>query len=174
MGVILLSGGVDSAVCLARYGADLAVGYDYGQLHAIELHYASKLADRFRVRFETVRLPVLRLVNDVVFAGRNALFIAHAASVAISYGLDEVMIGCNATDALLFPDCRAPFLDAMSTAMLCAYGVRVSAPLLRERKDDIVAEAIARDLSTWSCYRPGPAPCGECVACKSAMPSSRS
>ena len=61
--VVVLSGGQDSALCLAlacrRFGASevAAITFGYGQRHAIELKYAKKLAKKFGVaQHNVVRL----------------------------------------------------------------------------------------------------------------------
>lgn len=167
--LILLSGGLDSALCLARYGAELAIGYDYGQPHAIELDHAARVAAHFGVPFERRTLPPMPRVNDVVFAGRNAVLLAAAAATAQARGMTSVVIGCNFSDAQRFPDCRPAFIRSMSAALSEAYGVRVSAPLLTMTKAQIVREARERALpETWTCYAPTAAGqrCGECYSCK--------
>jgi len=169
LSLILLSGGLDSALCLARYGADLAIGFDYGQRHLIELSYAEKLAEAAKVPFERRPLQSLPRIDAVVFAGRNAVMLAAGAAIAQARGLDAVVIGCNFTDAQRFPDCRPAFIKAMSDALHGAYGVRVAAPLLTMTKAQIVAEARERGIAkTWTCYAPTPTGkhCGECYSCK--------
>ena len=169
MNLILLSGGLDSALCLARYGAAQAVGFEYGQAHAVELDYAAKIAVHYGVPFTRHALPFMPRVDDVVFAGRNAVMLTAAASRAQAAGIDCVLIGCNFTDAQRFPDCRPAFIKAMNEALHGAYGVRVSAPLLTMTKAQIVAEARERGIpETWTCYAPTPAGdrCGECYSCK--------
>lgn len=166
--LILLSGGLDSALCLHKYGAELCVGFDYGQPHAIELQYAGKIALRYGVLFEVHKLMTMPKVNDVVFAGRNAVFLAAAASIAQTRGIKNVIIGCNYSDHERFPDCRPPFIRALSEAYREAYGVTVSAPLLTTSKTAIVGESPAWMLDeTWTCYSPKDGKqCGECPACK--------
>jgi 7-cyano-7-deazaguanine synthase in queuosine biosynthesis len=93
--LLLLSGGMDSALCLARYGADLAVGFAYGQPHIIELDVASRVALHYGVQFETHTLPLMPRVNDVVFAGRNAVMLAAGAAIAQARGMSVVVIGRN-------------------------------------------------------------------------------
>jgi 7-cyano-7-deazaguanine synthase len=166
--LILLSGGLDSAFCLHKYGAELAVGFDYGQPHLIELDYAEKIAAKYGVLFERHKLMTMPRVNDVVFAGRNAVFIAAAASIAQTKGLKNIVIGCNFTDHERFPDCRPPFIRTLSECYREAYGVSVYAPLLTTSKTEIVRLAREAGLpQTWTCYAPRDAkPCGECGACK--------
>lgn len=169
MNLILLSGGLDSALCLARYGAAQAIGFEYGQPHAIELNYAAQIAAHYGVPFSVHSLPFMPRVDDVVFAGRNAVMLTAAAARAQAAGLDAVMIGCNFSDAQRFPDCRPAFIKSMSDALHGAYGVRVSAPLLTMTKAQIVSEARERGVpETWTCYAPTAAGqrCGECYSCK--------
>lgn len=159
---------MDSALCLARYGAELAIGFDYGQPHAIELRYAKRIADNFHVPFDSIELQNMPMIDDVVFAGRNAVMLSTAASIAQSIGIDTVVIGCNASDAHRFPDCRPEFIASIGAA-LSAYGVSVSAPLIGTTKAQIVAEARAIGLpETWTCYAPTSdgCPCGVCLSCR--------
>lgn len=169
MNLLLLSGGLDSALCLARYGAEQAVGFDYGQPHRIELSYAAKIAAHFGVPFSVRELPAMPRVDDVVFAGRNAVMLTAAAAIAQAAGIDRIVIGCNFSDAQRFPDCRPPFIKAMSEALKYAYGVTVHAPLLTTSKAQIVAEARELGLpETWTCYAPTPSGerCGLCYSCR--------
>lgn len=171
--LILLSGGLDSALCLHKYGADLCVGFDYGQPHKVELGYAARIAQKYGVRFECHPLLTMPKVDDVVFAGRNAVMLATAAAIAQTKGLNAVVIGCNFSDATRFPDCRREFIKAMNEAFKDAYGVAVEAPLLMHTKAMIVQEAKAAGLpETWTCYAPKKSgafikQCGECYSCKS-------
>lgn len=169
--LLLLSGGLDSAVCLhATPGIVLCVGVDYGQQHAIELSRAEKLASDFGVEFMRLVIPTIPRIDDVVFAGRNATLISLAAGIAQGRNIQQVLIGCNKSDEARFPDCRVEFLRGMNQAV-SAYGVSVRAPLLHLTKDQIVAQARGYGLSdgdTWTCYAPevGGKPCGTCYACK--------
>lgn len=169
--LLLLSGGMDSVLCLHRYGAALAIGFNCAQGHLIELDYARRIAKEYGVPYETVMLPPLPLVDDIVFAGRNAVFLSHAASIAQARGMSSVMIGCNLSDAARFPDCRPEFIDSMDRALSRAYGVAVLVPLLHMTKSEVVEEARRVGLpETWTCYSPiNNQPCGECYSCKSLI-----
>ena len=173
MSVLLLSGGLDSAVCLRMCKPTVALTVNYGQAHVIEIDYAERLAREHDVEWLPMMIPILPKVNDLVFAGRNAVLIALAASVAQSRGLDAVIIGCNADDRAEFPDCRALFLHHMSAAIQGAYGVYLKSPLIEQDKRGVVR--LAREYGipieqTWTCYRPRDgAPCGKCYACRSTQ-----
>ena len=173
--VVLLSGGIDSAVCLAlARGSDrLALGFDYGQPHQIELQHAQKVADAEGVSLLVQHLPFMGKINDVVFAGRNAVLASLAASLAASRGYEAVVMGCNYSDWQRFPDCRPAFINPLREALKYGYGISLSTPLLRMSKHQIVdkAKELGVDLSlTWSCYNPqqGRA-CGKCLACETRV-----
>jgi 7-cyano-7-deazaguanine synthase len=170
--MILLSGGIDSAVCLAMHRDDrrVAIGFDYGQPHAIELEWAKLIAERESVPFEVVTLPGMGKVGPLVFAGRNAVLISVAASRAAAMGFDAVVIGSNFSDHQDFPDCRREFLQPLGEAIKFAYGISVLAPLLWKTKAQVVEDA--KDLGiplelTWTCYEPRKGqPCRKCHSCK--------
>lgn len=62
--VVLLSGGMDSAVCLAKiieeYGNNnvMAVGFRYGQKHQQNHYYAKKIADYFNIKMIDLDIDV--------------------------------------------------------------------------------------------------------------------
>jgi 7-cyano-7-deazaguanine synthase len=173
MKIVLLSGGIDSATALARCISGghkcEAIGFDYGQLHKIELQRAAKLAAHFGVPFNVITLPPMPLVNDVVFAGRNLVLAAHGLSIAQQRGASAIVVGCNENDWLRFPDCRPIFWRSLERAAE-AYGVAIDTPFLHSPKSHIIE--MARRLKvpieiTWSCYNPqNDKPCGVCLACE--------
>ena len=166
--VLLLSGGMDSAVCLFINKPTVCVAVDYGQPHGIELSFAERLSANQGVEFMRVEAPKLQKANSVVFAGRNALLLSIGASIAQSRNLTSVTIGCNKSDADAFPDCRPEFIEQLSAAF-SAYGVTVQAPLLHMTKRQVAtmaAEFGLGETDTWTCYSPiCSQPCGKCYAC---------
>ena len=76
--LVLLSGGVDSATCLAlaveTYGAEevLALAVWYGQKHKKELEYSKKLADYYHVKFKTLDLSVIFADSSCSLLAQNA------------------------------------------------------------------------------------------------------
>ncbi|HET9795306.1 MAG TPA: 7-cyano-7-deazaguanine synthase QueC [Thermoanaerobaculia bacterium] len=136
--VVLLSGGADSATCLALARAKkrevYALSFDYGQRHRIELAFARRLARRLGAaehRVVRVDLPgkaksaltsrkiavpkggVRRgRIPPTYVPARNALFLAHALSWAEAVGAREIWIGANVVDYSGYPDCRPAFLRA--------------------------------------------------------------
>lgn len=164
MSTLLLSGGLDSAVCLATERHDRALFVYYGQPHAYEERQcAEALAARFYAPFEIARIDLPwwrpdRSVSTMLVPGRNLIL----ASLAAALG-GPVIMGCNADDYAEYPDCRPEFFDALRPI------VDVRTPLLGLTKPKI--GAMARELGvadmTWSCYYPRAGkPCGECDACE--------
>lgn len=139
--VVLLSGGLDSATCLAlalqRGFAPIALSFRYGQRHAAELAAAAHLAGRCGVEHivatidlgafggsaltdPTLDVPKHDDVGDVGVGGvpvtyvpaRNTVFLAHALALAEVRGADDLFIGVNALDYSGYPDCRPEFVAA--------------------------------------------------------------
>lgn len=151
--VVLLSGGQDSGTCLFwavdAYGAQevAAVGIDYGQRHAVELHQARELARLADVPYTLLPLNTLAalgaasLTNPSIehemtagpksgnrvaaerglpssfVPGRNLLFLTIAAAFALQHGAHDVVTGVCEADEQGYPDCRASFLVQMERAI---------------------------------------------------------
>jgi len=204
--LVMLSGGLDSTVCMAVAGRDgpgrlLAVSFDYGQRHRIELDRAAAVATHYGAEHLVVGIDMRgwggsALTDasiDIPSAGaatggggdgripvtyvpaRNLIFLSLAAGIAEARGAGAVYLGVNALDYSGYPDCRPEFVDAFRTAAALALkrGVEgdpidVRTPLVDATKADIVR--LGTDLGaplhlTWSCYRGGPDPCGDCDSC---------
>lgn len=178
--VHLLSGGVDSVTLLYdlhKQGAKIhCLLIDYDQRHRQELFYARRHATDLNVLYTQIQIPQLRgseLTDGkggMIVPGRNALFLSHAVNLAVAAGADIVTFAANTDDAEEFPDCRSSFVVAYN-AMLREAGIHVGVgvPYASKRKWEIVK--LGRELGvdfnlTWSCYRAGSQPCGECHACK--------
>ena len=144
--MVLLSGGLDSTVCLAIAGhrADpvLAVTVDYGQRHRIELERAAAVASHCGSEHLVVSVDLSRWggsaltdasleVSDAdpttsgsipatYVPARNLVFLSLAAAVAEARGADAVYVGVNALDYSGYPDCRPEFVDAFRRAAALA------------------------------------------------------
>jgi 7-cyano-7-deazaguanine synthase len=191
--VVLLSGGLDSAVAAAvaqsQGFAVHALGVDYGQQHVFELRCAEHVASVLGIQFRQaeVVLPfsngyllggdqpeMLEGLSPAIVHGRNALLLSLAFGYAESLGSLDIFVGFNHDDQSGFPDCRPPFIAAMERAFNFASSgkkrVSVHAPLVGSTKRQIVALGIQLGVQlqlTSSCYKPSScgAPCGECAAC---------
>ena len=104
---------------------------------------------------------------------RNGLFLASAASIALSNGCEVIYYGAHSDDAAgnAYPDCSEDFNNAMNTAIFLGSGeqLRIEAPFVGMNKADVVAEGTGwtcRYELTWSCYEGGEKPCGLCGTCR--------
>jgi 7-cyano-7-deazaguanine synthase len=109
-------------------------------------------------------------MKSTVVPFRNGIMLAIACGIAESNGLKRVMIANHAGDHSIYPDCRSPFIEAMSTAMMTGTyeGVKVYAPYTDLSKTEIARHGAALGLDyseTYSCYKGGEKHCGTCGTC---------
>jgi 7-cyano-7-deazaguanine synthase len=144
--IILLSGGLDSATCLAiageqRFAPLFTMAFDYGQRHRFELQAAARLASENSVKEHRVvaidlrqfggsaltsdaAVPKDRSDTDMSAAivpityvpARNTIFLAYALAWAEVLGAADIFIGVNAIDYSGYPDCRPEFIEAFQHA----------------------------------------------------------
>ncbi|HTK31158.1 MAG TPA: 7-cyano-7-deazaguanine synthase QueC [Candidatus Saccharimonadaceae bacterium] len=138
--VVLLSGGLDSATCLAWARAEgfacATLAIDYGQRHRVELAAARRVAaalgvtDHREVTLDLRAIGGSALTSDVAVPkgrdaaqmaegvpvtyvpARNAVFLALALGLAETLGAADLVAGMNALDYSGYPDCRPEFVHA--------------------------------------------------------------
>jgi 7-cyano-7-deazaguanine synthase len=103
---------------------------------------------------------------------RNGLFLASAASIALSKDCSVIYYGAHADDSAgcAYPDCSGAFNNAMNEAIYEGSGkqLHIEAPFVNMKKADIVKLGLSLGVPyelTWSCYEGGAAPCGKCATC---------
>lgn len=181
------------ASALSTGGKVCAVTFDYGQVNrAKELEAARRIVweynnDGHKVEHRIVGLGSVFIPSaltgskepiptapatdgpDATFVpGRNLVLIAVGAAIAQGSGATKVITGCNADDYNGYPDTRSEFMGPLHDAIHNGYGVSLLNPLLHASKSDILALARALNVPThltWSCYRGGNTPCGNCGSC---------
>lgn len=146
--VVLVSGGQDSATCLAiaasRGFECYALSINYGQRNIPELEAAKRVASMLGAARHIVIGADLRqwggsaLTNDAVAVpegtsegipatyvpARNLIFLSFATAWAEVLGARDVFIGVNAVDYSGYPDCRETFIRSFEqTANLATRGV---------------------------------------------------
>lgn len=150
--IVLLSGGMDSAVALwwakKKGFRPYALSFDYGQRHKKEMKSARRLARRAHVPLTVVKfslpwggssltnlkqkLPYHRLnemsqgrIPSTYVPARNTIFLSFALSWADHVGAQALVIGANAIDYSGYPDCRPAYLQ--SFAKTATLGSRLGA-----------------------------------------------
>lgn len=134
--VVLLSGGLDSTVCMAvanNAGYELLpISFNYHQRHNKELAAAASVARHYKVdrhlvietNMEAIGGSALTDLNLDVPEGdteaaevpityvpaRNLIFLSYALGYAEVTGAGKVYIGVNALDYSGYPDCRPEFI----------------------------------------------------------------
>jgi len=168
--VVLVSGGMDSAVVLAMareqgYAAH-ALSVRYGQRHTSELDAAARVARVLgAASHKTVEIDLRAIggsaltdeieVPEASGAGipstyvpaRNTIMLSVALGWAEVIGAHDLFCGVNAVDYSGYPDCRPAFIDAFerlanvaTKAGVEGANLRVHAPLMRMSKADIALE----------------------------------
>lgn len=170
--VVLVSGGMDSAVTLAmalERGLDCyALSVSYGQRHSSELAAAAELAAaQGAIEHKTVVVDLRSIGGSALTAdidvpetastgipvtyvpARNTIMLSIALGWAEVLGAREIFCGVNAVDYSGYPDCRPEFIEAFerlanlaTKAGVEGAGMDVRAPLMRLSKADIVREGM--------------------------------
>ena len=138
--VILLSGGLDSATCLAIAKSEgyecYAMSFSYGQRHTIELEKAKNIAKDAKVKkhiivdidlrsfggsalTEDIDVPKKDSINEVeenipitYVPARNTIFLSFALGWAEVLKAYKIFIGVNAIDYSGYPDCRPEYIES--------------------------------------------------------------
>ena len=168
--VVLVSGGMDSAVTLAiareRGFTCHALSVDYGQRHRSELEAAKRVVAAVGARVHKTVCIDLRSIGgsaltadiDVPDNGgsgipityvpaRNTIMLSIALGWAEVLGANDIFCGVNAVDYSGYPDCRPAFIEGFeklanlaTKAAIEGAALRVHAPLMHMSKADIARE----------------------------------
>ena len=190
--VILVSGGMDSAVTLAiareRGFACHALSVDYGQRHHSELIAAECVAIALGAReHKTVSIDLRSIGGSALTAdiavpdnggggipvtyvpARNTIMLSIALGWAEVLGAQDIFCGVNAVDYSGYPDCRPAFVAAFQAlanvatkAAVEGASMRIHAPLMDLGKVDIVREGVRLGVDF-----------GATVSCYQADPEGR-
>lgn len=165
--VVLLSGGMDSAVALfiakKRGFKPYCLAFDYGQRHRKEIYFAKRIAEKAGCDFtilkinlpwkksalldKNIKVPENRKLSGkenipaTYVPARNTIFLSFGLSYAEAIGAKAVFIGANAIDFSGYPDCRPQYYRKFNELFKKATklkGIKIVAPLLYKTKEDIV------------------------------------
>ncbi|MCX7562820.1 7-cyano-7-deazaguanine synthase QueC [Xanthomonadaceae bacterium XH05] len=170
--VVLLSGGMDSAVVLAiareQGFACHALSVSYGQRHTSELVAAARVAQALgAIAHKTVSVDLRSIGGSALTAdiavpetpqtgipvtyvpARNTIMLSIALGWAEVLGAQAIFCGVNAVDYSGYPDCRPEFVQAFEQLANLAtksgvegHCLQVHAPLMRMSKAQIAREGI--------------------------------
>jgi 7-cyano-7-deazaguanine synthase len=170
--VVLVSGGMDSAVTLAiarERGFDcFALSVNYGQRHESELEAAKRVAGLLgaavhkEVHVDLRSFGGSALTSDMAVPeipstgipityvpARNTIMLSVALGWAEVLGADHVFCGVNAVDYSGYPDCRPAFIAAFermanlaTQAAIEGHAMHIETPIIAMTKADIVREGI--------------------------------
>lgn len=165
--VILVSGGMDSAVTIAiarEQGYEVhALSVAYGQRHSSELDAAARVAHVLgAIEHKTVHVDLRSIGGSALTAdidvpeqggegipvtyvpARNTIMLSVALGWAEVLGSTDIWCGVNAVDYSGYPDCRPAFIEAFehlanvaTKAGVEGAGIRIHAPLMAMSKADI-------------------------------------
>ncbi len=161
--VVVLSGGQDSATCLAlainKHGMEnvAAITFEYGQRHSLETKFAKKLAKRFGIiQHKVVKMDFYRHLTSnalmsktapiekkkgascptTVVEGRNSFFLLAASVWAKELGATEIYTGVSEADYSGYPDCRAAFIRSQQKTIRLAleWPIKIVTPFMHMSK----------------------------------------
>ncbi len=170
--VVLLSGGMDSAVVLAmaraRGFACHALSVRYGQRHTSELDAAVRVATALgAIEHKIVTIDLRSIGGSALTAdievpetpqdgipvtyvpARNTIMLSIALGWAEVLGAQDIFCGVNAVDYSGYPDCRPAFVAAFETLANLAtkagvegHHMHIHAPLMAMSKAEIARQGV--------------------------------
>jgi len=193
--LVILSGGMDSATCLALASLTSskveAVSFHYGQRHSREIDCAMELAKWYDVKLHKIDLGDLAQKFNTALARdseieipesptdgvpptyvpfRNTIMLSIACGLAEGNGFERIFYGANIIDYSGYPDCRPEYIESMNKMIEQATkkNLKIEAPILYLTKSDVVKLGSVLSVpwgKTHSCYRGGKLACGKCPSC---------
>lgn len=142
--VVVFSGGQDSTTCLGwakqTFGKVVALSFNYGQKHSVELQQATKIAKMMEVEHYVMDVELLNQLApnaltrtdievvhpedmvkneepNTVVRGRNGLFLWLASIYASTHEYENVVTGVCETDFSGYIDCRDQFIKSLNVAI---------------------------------------------------------
>src|SRR5665647_2610159 len=198
--LVVFSGGQDSTTCLfwakKHFNEVLAIAFNYGQRHIVELEAAKKIAADADVKLTIFPINLLSEVShnsltdkaieveinqpdhrppNTLVEGRNMLFLTYAAIYAKANGISDIITGVGQADYSGYPDCRNEFILSLNQTLNLSmdYVYRIHTPLMWLNKSEIWRMADELDVfdlvrnQTITCYYGIPGEgCGTCRSCK--------
>lgn len=190
--IIINSGGLDSAVCLALYDAKykdeeaVCLAFNYGQVAQKELECAQRLSDYYNLQLQILDIrEIFKFTNNVLLQNhdyktngspyvpfRNGVILSSAVTFGMSlYPTENITvwtgINCGST---VYCDATKRYVKKMNKAvkegtndLACIY-----APFAKCNKTETIEIGLEYGAPfhlTWSCHLNEDKPCGICPSC---------
>ncbi len=195
--IVVFSGGQDSTTCLywakREYEEVIALTFDYGQRHRIELNCANKVAGLAQVPHVILPINTFEKLsgNSLIDASmnipesvadgeipntfvpaRNLIFLSFAAAFAYQNQCNTIVTGVSQADCGNYPDCREDTIKALETAISLGLDspVSIQTPLMDMSKAGTVklgveCGAMEALAHSHTCYQGMIPPCMNCPSC---------
>ncbi|NVM37994.1 MAG: 7-cyano-7-deazaguanine synthase [Candidatus Lokiarchaeota archaeon] len=193
--ILLLSGGIDSAVAL--YWAQnkdyevIALSFNYNLRPEQEKKATKKLVDNLNIKLIEVPIQYMKEAIDLRIEGftipcavnapegfipsRNLVFYSIAAYFAEIYDCKSIIGGHISVDPIKFPDAAPNFFKTLEKLVNKGKHnkdkstIKIVLPLSKMTKINVIN--LGNELNvpfewTWSCYSDGEQPCGKCNSCR--------
>ena len=141
--LVVLSGGQDSTTCLfwakREFEEVVALSFNYGQKHALEVELAQTIAERAGVPHTTLDCDLIGRLGrnslthtdmevekgvaeggrppSTFVPGRNLFFLRIAAVYARERGISHLVTGVSQTDFSVYPDGRDAFIRSLNVTL---------------------------------------------------------
>ncbi|MCX8176484.1 MAG: 7-cyano-7-deazaguanine synthase QueC [Candidatus Bathyarchaeota archaeon] len=161
--IVLFSGGQDSTTCLfwsfKHFEQVIAISFDYGQRHAIELQQAQKITQILEIEHHILTAPALKEIGKTALTsfdeiqiaektqlpntfvpGRNLIFLGLAAGWGYLHEVYNLVTGVCQTDYSGYPDCRYTFIQSAEQTLQLALDLphlKIHTPLMFLNKAQI-------------------------------------
>jgi len=182
-GLVLLSGGQDSATCLAwssiQFDQVYTMSFNYGQRHVAELECSKILSEKAgAVKHYEVPVSSLKyLAENGSFSallgkgdistnhpsrddlpasfvpGRNYIFLGLAGALASQLGIKNIITGVCQTDFSGYPDCRDLSIKAIQVALFLCLDFNLTIHTPLMWKTKAETVMMMRDLGKFGWYK---------------------
>lgn len=183
MVLILLSGGMDSicttAICMKRFKSIKAVTIDYGQINRQELKCADQFCKKYKIKQDKIKINKTYDYIDLsdtwginsILPFRNGIFLS--LCIARLENHKTIVMGIEKDHHQDMPDTEIPFMNKYEELIRLGTN-RKDIKIWSPAHDNITSMEMIREgyamfgddiFNTYTCYKKGNRPCGECINC---------
>lgn len=132
----------------------------------------------FKGKFIDVKRDIKEIGKDIpstYVPARNTIFLSVSLAYAETINAEAIYIGVTSTDYSGYPDCRPEYIKLFQELANIATKksiegekIIIRTPLIYLSKAQIIKKGYNLKVpfnKTWSCYKGGKKPCGQCESC---------